>query len=84
MFDKPGQVAKVNKTAAAINHWMLYDKTDLPLGITRASFDSYTIPVTKDGTLPVKLFNRPLNFKSFQGKAYPVAHLHCRKGRSRG
>ena len=35
MFDKPGQVASVNKTAAAINHWMLYDKTDLPLGITR-------------------------------------------------
>ena len=32
MFDKPGQVAKVNKTAAAINHWMLYDETDLHLG----------------------------------------------------
>ena len=71
MFDKPGQVASVNKTAAAINHWMLYDKTDLPLGITRASFDSYTIPVTEDGTLPVKLFNRPLNFKHFKEKHIP-------------
>jgi len=27
------------------------------------SFDSYTIPVAKDGTLPVTLFGRPLNFK---------------------
>jgi hypothetical protein len=71
MFDKPGQVAKVNKTAAAINHWMLYDKSDLPLAITQASFDSYTIPVTEDGTLPVKLFNRPLNFKRFKEKNIP-------------
>jgi hypothetical protein len=71
MFDKPGQVAKVNKTAAAINHWMLYDKSDLPLAITRASFDSYTIPVTEDGTLPVELFNRPLNFKRFKEKNIP-------------
>jgi hypothetical protein len=71
MFDKPGQVAGVNKTAAAINHWMLYDKADLPLGITQASFDSYTIPVTEDGTLPVKLFNRPLNLKHFKEKHIP-------------
>ena len=71
MFDKPGQVAKVNKTAAAINHWMLYDKSDLPLAITRASYDSYTIPVAKDGTLPVKLFNRTLNFKRFREKNIP-------------
>lgn len=71
MFDKPGQVAKVNKTAAAINQWMLYDKTDLPLGITQASFESYTIPVDKDGTLPVRLFNRPLNLKYFKEKHIP-------------
>jgi|WetSurMetagenome_2_1015567.scaffolds.fasta_scaffold02584_3 hypothetical protein len=71
MFDQPGQVAKVNKTAAAINHWMLYDKSDLPLAITRASYDSYTIPVAKDGTLPVKLFNRALNFKRFREKNIP-------------
>jgi len=71
MFDKPGQVAKVNKTAAAINHWMLYDRTDLPIGITRASFDSYTLPVDKDGTLPVKLFNQPLNLKRFKEKNIP-------------
>ena len=71
MFDKPGQVAGINKTAAAINHWMLYDKTDLPLAITQASFDSYTIPVTKDGILPVRLFNRALNLKHFKQKNIP-------------
>jgi hypothetical protein len=53
---------KINKTAAAINYWMLYDQTDLPLEICKLSYDSYTIPVAKDGTLPVTLFGRPLNF----------------------
>jgi hypothetical protein len=71
MFDKPGQVAKINKTAAAINHWMLYDKADLPLGITQTSFDSYTIPVAEDGTLPVRLFDRPLNLKRFKERNIP-------------
>jgi poly(3-hydroxyalkanoate) synthetase len=54
---------KINKTAAAINYWLLYDQTDLPLEICKMSFDSYTIPVAQDGTLPVTLFGRPLNFK---------------------
>jgi hypothetical protein len=71
MFDKPGRPAKVNKTAAAINHWLLYDRADLPLGITKMSLQSYLTPVDKDGTLPVKLFNRPLNFKRFKEKNIP-------------
>lgn len=54
---------KINKTAAAINYWLLYDQTDLPLKVCQMSFDSYTIPVAKNGTLPVTLFGRPLNFK---------------------
>jgi poly(3-hydroxyalkanoate) synthetase len=54
---------KINKTAAAINYWLLYDQTDLPLEIGKMSYDSYTIPVANDGTLPVTLFGRPLNFK---------------------
>lgn len=53
---------KINKTAAAINYWLLYDQTDLPLEVCKLSYDSYTIPVTPDGTLPVTLFGRPLNF----------------------
>ena len=54
---------KINKTAAAINYWLLYDQTDLPLEVCKLSYDSYTIPLAKDGTLPVKLFGRTLNFQ---------------------
>jgi hypothetical protein len=69
MFDRPnGHKVKVSKTAAAINHWLLYDRKDLPQAITKMSFDSYTIPVDKEGTLPVKLFDRKLNFKRLQEK----------------
>ena len=59
---------KINKTAAAINYWLIYDQTDLPLEICQMSYDSYTIPVAKDGTLPVTLFGRPLNFRRIQEK----------------
>ncbi len=71
MFDRPGKPPQINKTAAAINYWMLYDKTDLPLGITRMSFESYLTPVDKDGTLPVRLFDQPLNFKRFKENKIP-------------
>jgi len=66
MFDSSngnGHGVKISKTAAALNHWLLYDRCDLPLAITKLSYDSYTIPVTEDGTLPVELFGRKLNFK---------------------
>lgn len=59
---------KINKTAAAINYWLLYDQTDLPVEIIKLSFDSYTIPVAPDGTLPVKLFGRTLNFSRVKEK----------------
>ncbi len=72
LFEK---TLKINKTAAAINYWMLYDQTDLPLEICRLSYDSYTIPVAKDGTLPVTLFGRPLNFKGIQEKG--IKFLIC-------
>jgi len=72
MFDKPGnEKPQISKTAAAINHWLIYDRKDLPQGITQLSFDSYTIPVSDDGTLPVKLFGRSLNFKRLQEKGIP-------------
>jgi hypothetical protein len=58
----------ISKTAAAINYWLLYDVTDLPVAVTNMSFDSYTIPVTPDGTLPVKLFGRQLNFTGIKEK----------------
>ncbi len=59
---------KINKTAAAINYWLLYDQTDLPLEVCKLSYDSYTIPLAKDGTLPVKLFGRTLNFQRVKEK----------------
>jgi hypothetical protein len=71
MFDRPGKAPQINKTAAAINYWMMYDKVDLPYAITRMSFESYLTPVSTDGTLPVKLFERPLNFKRFKEKNIP-------------
>ena len=69
MFDNgSGQVPKITKSAAAISHWLTYDIADLPLKITRLSFDSYTRPVSQDGTLPVRLFGKPLNFKGIAEK----------------
>ncbi len=69
MFDGgSGRVAKVSKVAAAISYWLTYDVTDLPIGITRLSFDSYTRPVAKDVTLPMRLFGRSLNLKRIRDK----------------
>jgi len=63
-----GKEVKISSTAAAMNYWLIYDRNDLPEGITKISFDSYTIPIEKDGTLPVKLFGKKLNFKGIQEK----------------
>ncbi|MDR3566714.1 MAG: hypothetical protein P4L43_01665 [Syntrophobacteraceae bacterium] len=63
MFDQGGAKSPgLSKVAAAISHWLTYDITDLPIEITRLSFDSWTKPVSKEGTLPVRLFGKPLNF----------------------
>ncbi len=64
-----------NKTATALNYWLKYDKTDIPLGITKMSFDSFNHPIEKDGTLPVKLFGRKLNIKRIKEKN--IAWLIC-------
>jgi len=67
----PGQRARISKTAAAINHWMAYDQKDLPVEITKMSYDSYTIPIDEEGTLPVTLFARKLNLKRLEEKKIP-------------
>jgi hypothetical protein len=59
---------KFNKSALAVNYWLTYERNDLPMAVTRMSFDSYNTPITKDGTLPVRLFNRELNLKRIQEK----------------
>ena len=64
MFDAPNvDEVKISKTAAALNYWLTYERNDLPRDICQLSFDSYTKPITSDGTLPVKLFGQELNFK---------------------
>lgn len=69
LFDRPdGHEVAITPTAAAINHWLIYDRTDLPEGITRLSFESYTKPVSPEGDLPVRLFHRPLNFRRLAEK----------------
>jgi len=76
MFDRSdGQEVEISKTAAALNNWLIYDRGDLPVAITKMSFDSYTIPVDKDGTLPIKLFDRRLNFKRLEEKG--IRFLIC-------
>jgi hypothetical protein len=75
MFNRPGKGAQISKTAAAINHWLIYDRSDLPTAITQLSFDSYTRPVDAEGNLPVKLFGRTLNFKRINEKG--IRFLIC-------
>ncbi len=63
-----GDSTNISKTAAALNHWLMYERNDLPMEITRMSFASYNKPISGDGTLPVKLFDRNLNLKRLQAK----------------
>ncbi len=53
----------IGKTAAAINRWLVYDRTDLPVNITEMSNLSYSVPISPEGDLPVTLFGRTLNLK---------------------
>lgn len=63
-----GNPAAISKTAAALNHWLLYERNDLPIEITRTSFASYNTPISSDGTLPVRMFGSELNLKRLQAK----------------
>ena len=64
-------VCKISKTAAALNYWLQNERYDLPLEITRMSYASYNVPITKDGTLPVRLFGEKLNVKRLKEKKIP-------------
>ncbi len=64
MFDRQANSSpKISKTAAAINYWLTHDQVDIPVNIAQMSFDSYSIPIDKEGNLPVTLFGRKLNLK---------------------
>ena len=62
---------QISKTAAALNYWLQNERNDLPMAITRISFDSYNTPITSDGTLPIKLFGDRLNLKRISEKKIP-------------
>ncbi len=62
---------EISKTAAALNYWLRNERMDLPMSVTRMSFAAYNTPVTPDGTLPVTLFGRKLNFKRMADKKTP-------------
>lgn len=65
---RDGTPPPINKTVAAINYWLQNERTDIPLSATEMSFKSYTIPVAADGTLPVSIFGRKLNFHGIKEK----------------
>jgi len=76
LFDNPsGGETAITKTAAALNHWLVYDRKDIPVAITALSFDSYTVPIAPDGTMPVKLFGKKLNIKDLGEKG--ITYLIC-------
>lgn len=62
---------QISKTAAALNYWLRNERSDLPVEITRMSFNSYNIPITPDGTLPIQLFGEKLNLKRLCEKKIP-------------
>lgn len=61
----------ISKSAAAINYWLQNERSDLPLAISQMSFASYNTPIDDDGTLPVTLFGRKLNFRRLAEKKIP-------------
>jgi hypothetical protein len=72
MFARQGKKnLQISKTATGLNYWLNNERFDLPLEITKMSFDSYNVPITDDGTLPVKLFDRKLNLKRLKEKGIP-------------
>jgi hypothetical protein len=68
MYGKGSGMPKMGKTAAAVQHWLTFDRRDLPLEITKLSHLSYTRPITDEGEMPVKLFGRSLNLKRINEK----------------
>jgi len=72
MFDsQPGPQPRISKTAAGVTQWLTHDQVDIPVHITKMSFDSFTVPIDEDGNLPVTLFGRRLNLKRLKEKKVP-------------
>jgi hypothetical protein len=68
---------KISRIAAAINHWLIYDRVDIPMEITRLSHASYTVPIAEDGTMPVTLFGKELNIRRIEKSGIPWLICAC-------
>lgn len=62
----PSGETVIQSMAAAINRWLTFDRSDIPLLITELSNQSYGTAIKPDGTLPVTLFGRSLSLKRFK------------------
>ena len=51
------------KTPAALFRWLLKERVHLPLAISQMSSATFQKPIADDGSLPVTLFDKPLNVK---------------------
>ncbi len=60
-----------SKTVAALNYWLQNERSDIPLAVTKMSFTSYNKPISEDGTLPITIFGRKLNFHAIKEKKIP-------------
>jgi hypothetical protein len=69
------------KTAAAVNRWLAYDQTDLPVAITELSKLSYTVPISEKGNLPFTFFGRALNLKHLNDSGIRVQICYGAKDR---
>lgn len=68
MSSRNGIPFEINKTVAALNYWLQNERSDIPMSVTEMSFSSYNIPITEDGTLPITIFGRKLNFHGMKEK----------------
>ncbi|MBK8906946.1 MAG: metal transporter [Rhodospirillales bacterium] len=55
------------KTPAALYRWLRKERVHLPPATADMSSISFQQPITEDGTLPVKLFGKPLNIRDLAG-----------------
>ena len=61
MIRKTGEISN---TMIGLNRWLAsYKEIDLPKKIIETADISYAVPITSQGDLPIKLFNKKLNFK---------------------
>jgi poly(3-hydroxyalkanoate) synthetase len=51
---------KPGKTVAALYRWLLKERVHLPLEIAKMSTCTFHEPISDDGVLPVKLYDKPL------------------------